>query len=276
MVEIIYCADGNKRFALTAIEENFTYGARLPGTVYFRPQFVDQDWKNPSLDKYIKEIKKYKPRLATVLDWERWSQLGEVIQWGYAIAPYVQEAIIIIPKVRFTRTGWQNYIPKKIRGVKVRLGYSVSTGYSGTAVPLTDFLGWDVHLLGGSPMERAKLAGLHLNRNCLLIEAPRLNVVSVDGNYHLKMTTKYNQFCVPDGSARYAKNRFWPTLKEFYGKKWGDGSSKADAPYKAFANSCKTIMAMWQGPEAIRQSLDDLEKERLEILERKYNDASGS
>jgi len=261
--ETIYCAAGNKRFAEMAIKEGFVYGAQLPNTVHFDPQFVDQDWKAPNLDRYVEAVSKYKPKLATVLDWERWSQLGEVIQWGYAIAPYVQEAIIIIPKV-FTRTGWQDYIPRSIRGVDVRLGYSVSTGFGGTTVPLTNFLGWPIHLLGGSAMEQGRLSGLHLNGNCL-VKAPRLNVVSVDGNYHQKMATAYNQFCIPDGSARYAKNRFWPTLKEFYGKKWGDGSKKADAPYKAFANSCKTIIAMWQGPEEAKRVLAELEAERDEI-----------
>jgi hypothetical protein len=253
--ELIYCADGNARFADLAInrkDENglnlpsFTYGARLPNTVYFKPQFVDQNWRNPNLDRYVEAVEKYKPRLATVLDWERWDQLGEVIQWGYAIAPYVQEAIIIIPKVRFAQAGWQDYIPRSIRGVKVRLGYSVSTKFSGTTVPKTNFLEWDIHLLGGSPMEQAKLAGLHLNGKRLLVDAPRLNIVSVDGNYHLKMATKYNQFFIPDGSARYAKNRFWPSLKEADGKKWGDGSNKADAPYEAFRRSCEAIMDMWR------------------------------
>ena len=120
--------------------------------------------------------------------------------------------------------------------------------------------------MGGSPIEQAYLAGLHhLDGDPLLIDAPKLKVVSVDGNYHQLMATRYNRFFVPDGSAKYARNRFWPTLREFYGQKWGDGSSKADAPYKAFANSCKTIMAMWQGPDAVRQALDELEKEKMEM-----------
>lgn len=245
-LEVIYCADGNARFASIAIEAGFTYGAQLPNTVFFNPQFADQDWKAPNLNKYIEAVEKYKPRLATVLDWERWSQLGTVIHWAYVIAPYIQEAIIIIPKVKTSRSGWQDYIPRSIRGVKVRLGYSVSTGFAETTVPLTNFMGWDVHLLGGSPIKQGQLAGLHLSDN-FLVDAPKLNIVSVDGNYHLLMATKYNQFFIPDGSARYAKNRYWPSLKETDGKRWGDGSSKADAPYEAFRRSCENIMAMWRG-----------------------------
>jgi hypothetical protein len=243
--EIIYCADGNARFAKIAIEAGFTYGAQLPNTVYFQPDFTDQNWNSPDLERYVEAVAQYRPRLATILDWQRWSQLGTVMQWAWAIAPYVQEAIIVIPKVRFLRNGWQDYIPRAIRGIEVRFGYSIPTRFGGTTVKLTGFLERPIHLLGGSPIVQGQLAGLHLNGCCQLFESPRLEVASVDGNYHQLMATKYNRFFVPGGSARYGRNRFWPTLKEADGKKWGDGSAKADAPYEAFRRSCENIMAMW-------------------------------
>lgn len=242
--EVIYCASGNKKFAKIAIDYGFIYGSQLPATVYFEPEFVDQDWKSPDLERYVEAVALYKPRLATVLDWERWDQLGAVLRWGWAVAPYVSEAIIVIPKVRFARTGWQAYIPKEICGLEVRLGYSVPTKYAGTSVNLAGFLGWPVHLLGGSPIVQAKLAGLDRTQNRLL-DAPALNVVSVDGNYHQHMAVKHNKFFIPDGSARYARDRYWPTLYEADGEKWGDGSKKANAPYEAFRRSCKAIMDMW-------------------------------
>jgi hypothetical protein len=73
-------------------------------------------------------------------------------------------------------------VRRLIRGVPVRLGYSISTSL---------FLSWPVHLLGGSPIGQ-------------------------------EMATRYNRVFVPDGSVRYAKNRFWPMLKEADGEKWGD------------------------------------------------------
>ncbi len=243
MPEVIYCAAKNIKFAQIAEDHGFTYGAQLPNKVYFRPDFVDQNWKDPDLEKYVEAVALCKPRLATVLDWERWSQLGTVLLWAWTVAPYVSEAIIIIPKVRFARTGWQAYIPKEICGLEVRLGYSVPTKYAATSVKLTEFLRWPVHLLGGSPAVQAKLSGLGRSQSRLL-DAPTLNVVSVDGNYHQSMANR-NQFFVPDGSARYANNRYWPTLKEADGVKWGDGSKKANAPYEAFRRSCKAIMDMW-------------------------------
>jgi hypothetical protein len=74
---------------------------------------------------------------------------------------------------------------------------------------------------------------------------PKLDVRSVDGNMHHMMATRRCQFWVP-GTARYAKNHYWPTLAEFHGEKWGDGSGTADAPYEAFRRSCVNIMEMWK------------------------------
>lgn len=226
--ELIYCSDGNSRFAKIAIDAGFTYGAQLPNTVYFQPEFCDQNWKNPDLEKYIVAVAEYKPRLATVLDWERREQKSEVLQWAEEIAPYV-EIIIIIPKV----LGSIKELPQAITGKSIRLGYSVPTTFGGTVVPLSEFGQWPVHLLGGSPNMQRKLSKY-------------LNVVSLDGNYHHKMAVRYNQYFVPDGSAQFARNRFWPTLRESNGgENWGDGSTQANAPYEAFWRSCEAIMAMW-------------------------------
>lgn len=248
MIEIIYCADGNKRFAETAFEAGFTYGAQVPNTVYLTPEFVDQNWHAPNLQRYVEAVIQHRPRLATVLDWERWDQLDMVIEWAETVAPYVSEAIIIIPKV----IGGIACLPRKIGGVSIRLGYSVPTAFGATLVHPIEFLGWPIHLLGGSPLAQAKLAGLTTRISHQLVgELPRLDIISLDINYHLGRAVRHNQVFVSDGSARYAKNRYWPTLKETDGRKWGDGTSKADAPYEAFRRSCKNIMAMWRNGNKI-------------------------
>lgn len=192
------------------------------------PQFVDQKWKRPDFVKYMAALAQYKPRLATVLDLERFDQLARVIWWATIAAQYVTEAVIIIPKCH----GIIRFIPRQICGKEVRLGYSVPTSFGGTCVNYSEFSGWPVHLLGGSPLNQRKCTKY-------------LDVKSCDGNYHLKMATRYNQYFVGDGSATYAKNRFWPSLREADGKSWGDGSDTADAPYEAFRRSCEGIMAMW-------------------------------
>jgi hypothetical protein len=239
-IQPIYCADGNPRFASLAIEAGFDYGAQMPKKIYFSPEFIDQNWRSPNLEKYVEAVAKHMPRLATVLDFERHDQLGEVLKWAESVAPYVREAIIIIPKV----SKGVALLPRRIGGVPIRLGYSVPTSFGSSTVHLSEFLGWPIHLLGGSPIVQAQLAGIGKFQP-RLIEAPKLDVVSVDCNYHLLMATRYNQFFVPEPNNRF-KNCYWPLLKEADGQKWGDGSSTADAPYEAFRRSCDNIMDFWR------------------------------
>jgi len=261
---LIYCADGNKRFASIAIKAGFIYGARMPATVYFTPSFIDQDWKKARCEehekfispdcelcalkrcelkpRYAERLAEYKPERATVLDWEWETQLSEVLDWAEGAAMYAK-IVIIIPKV----VGGIDLLSERlgakmeIGGKKVHLGYSVDTGYGRTPVAFREFGEWPTHLLGGSPQEQKRLwlrSGM--------------NIVSVDGNMHLKMATKYNAFFDP---LKTTRRGYWPGLVDYDRTMWGDGSNKADAPYEAFARSCKNIILFWQG------RLDDLKAE---------------
>jgi hypothetical protein len=107
---LIYCAAGNSRFAEIAISHGYLYGACLPNTVYFPPAFADQDWRafNRATTEqkrmelraaYFTTLDRFRPRLATVLDWEREEQLPEVLSWADEASQLVTEAVIIIPKV---------------------------------------------------------------------------------------------------------------------------------------------------------------------------------
>lgn len=227
-IDLIYCADGNRRFAEIAVNAGYKYGARLPPAgLPFAPYFADQDWKNPDRERYTAELEKHRPYMATVLDWERGDQLQEVLDWAEDAARYV-EVVLVIPKV----INGVARLPRRIGGKPVRLAYSVPTRYGGTEVPIWEFYGWPIHLLGGSPQEQMKLTRY-------------LNVVSADGNYAMSMASRYNQFWRP-GDARYAKNRWWPALREADGQRWGNGTSAAGAPYEAFRRSCKNILAFWR------------------------------
>jgi len=224
MPELIYCADGNPRFAKLAIDAGFLYGARLPGSVRYPIHFADQDWKNPDRARYMAELEKHHPAMATVLDWEQQEQRGEVLSWAEEAAQYV-ERVLIVPKV----IGGIKTLPGRIGGADIVLAYSVPTRYGGTFVPVWEFDGWPVHLLGGSPHKQMEMAYY-------------LNVASVDGNLMNKMAVRYCQFWTP-GTARYASNRWWPTLREANG---GERWSCEDGPYEAFARSCTNIIAAWR------------------------------
>jgi hypothetical protein len=231
---LIYCADGNKRLAQIAIDAGFAYGARLPARgLHHPPYFADQDWKNPDRVRYMTELEKHRPAMATVLDWEREEQRDEVLSWAEEAAQYVKR-VLVVPKV----IGGIETLPRRIGGAAVVLAYSVPTKYGGTFVPIWEFEDRPVHLLGGSPHKQMEL--------CYY-----LNVVSVDGNMHQRLAVRHCQFWVP-GTARYARNRWWPTLKEANdGMRWpGD-----DALYEAFARSCSNIIRAWKRLWALQHPL---------------------
>lgn len=227
--ELIYCANGNARFAQIAIEAGFSYGAQLPGTVHFRPEFADQNWKQPNREAYMNSLAQHRPRMASVLDWERDEQLPEVVAWAEDAAQWV-EVVMIIPKVM----GGISRLPRAIGGKPVRLGFSVPTKHGGTSLPAWEFAGWPVHLLGGSPQAQMNLT-------------PYFRVVSTDGNMAHKMAT---QFCAFWDGAKTTSRGYWPSLKDFDGRFWGDGGDRADAPYEAFARSCRAIMEAWKARES--------------------------
>lgn len=229
--ELIYCADGNRRFAQIAIDAGFRYGAQLPNTVYFDPWFADQNWRKPDRERYMAALAQYRPALATVLDLERDEQLPEVLDWTEEAAQYV-EHVIVIPKT----FGIIPRIPERIAGADVILGYSVPTRFAGTGVPVWEFGHRPAHLLGGSPQAQMRLARY-------------LNVVTTDGNYANKMATRHCQFWAP-GTASYAQNRYWPTLREANnGDIW---TGELAAPYEAFRRSCANIRAAWKQLYSVR------------------------
>jgi hypothetical protein len=221
-ITLIFCGGGNRRFAEIAIAAGFKYGARLPGTPYAPIYFADQNWRKPNRVAYISALEKYRPFIASVMDWERAEQLPEVLEWAEEAAKFVG-GVMIIPKVQ----NGVSLLPRVIGGKSVRLGYSVPTSHGGTELMVSEFYGWPVHLLGGSPHAQVNIARY----------LP--NVISVDGNMAMKMATQFAAFYCPEWKG--GKHSRWPTILDYDGKLWGGG----DAPYEAFRRSCVNIQSMW-------------------------------
>jgi len=224
MPTLIFCGGGNATFAELTIAAGFKYGARLPDDkVYFEPlYFADQNWRNPDRDAYMAALAKYKPYLASVLDWERQEQLPDVLAWAEEAAQYC-EIVMIIPKVH----GRVSQLPRTIGGKPIRLGYSVPTKYGGTELMVSEFYSWPVHLLGGSP---------HAQVN---IWRYLPNVVSTDGNMAMKMATSFCAFY--DYSYKNGKHTHWPTILDIDGCKWPGDNAPAEALRRSFAN----IKRLW-------------------------------
>ncbi len=223
-MQIIYCAGGNKRFAEIAMAAGFRYGSRAPGyTIYAPPFFLDQDWKQPDKAAYMAALAEYRPEMATVLDLERPEQLGDVLTWAEEAMQHTRR-VLIIPKY----SGAIDNLPRRIGHADVVLAFSVPTRYGGTEVPIWEFAGWPIHLLGGSPQAQMHYAA-HLNAIA--------EVVSADGN----MANLQAHHC-----------RFWSAETNTKGHWWqlsdvGDVARGDDANIRAFRRSCENIYAAWQG-----------------------------
>lgn len=250
-MELIYCADGGEKFARIAIRHGFTYGAKLPATVYFPPVFVDNEYQNPQRERYMQALKEYRPALATVLDWQKHVSADEVFSWAEEAAQHVSEAVIIIPKVFNTI----HRIPETIAGKAVHLGYSVPTSYGGTGVPFEEFGKRPVHLLGGSPHKQRQLSAL-------------LNVVSADTNYHQKEAINHNQFFAA-GRVKKGSNKRFPKLNEIY------NHVEDDAPYLAFELSCMNIQAAWIGCSAAIRFAHEADLPAIKRVANEYKNELG-
>lgn len=179
-MHLIFCLGGNRGYARLAQRVGYELGARLPDTVYGPLRFADQDWKKGSAGRgpYMAALAQHRPATASVLDWERWDQRDEVLAWAEEAAQHVTDAVIIIPKV----VGGIESLPRTIGGKRVILGYSVPTRHGATDVPLWEFAGWPLHILGGSPRDQMQTA-LHHQGEVVQADGNMLHMAAGRGTY---------------------------------------------------------------------------------------------
>ncbi len=214
MPTLIYCADGNRRYAEIAQRAGFLYGAcsGKRRTVYYPPAFLDLDWRRPDFARHLEWAAQYRPRFAVAGDAETPAQLDAVLRQAEQLAVHAAQ-IIVVPK----RSGLVESIPA---GYVV--GYSVPTTFGGTEAMAWEFLGRRLHLLGGSPTAQLRLAhvfGLGA-------------IASVDGNSHLK-ASRWGTFWTAAGWVSRKRARLLCP-------------QQPDFPDAAFERSCVNIAAAWQ------------------------------
>jgi len=223
-VALIYCAAGNPIFARAALAAGWLYGARLPDW-YDRNlplYFADQDWRAPNRAAYMIALARVRPNMATVLDLEYPEQGAEVLSWAKEAAEYV-ERVVIVPKV----SGVIDSLPRSVGGAAVVLGFSVPTSYGGTEVPVWEFQGWPVHLLGGSPQAQRRLSRY-------------LNVISLDGSM-MQQQAMRGRFWSRQSSPRYRS--CWWQLSEA-----GDLRTEG-VPLECFRRSLGAVHSLWNSEQ---------------------------
>lgn len=218
--ELIFCYGKNPAFTPIALAAGFRYGAQLPCATYAPVYFADNEYRRPDREGYMTALAAHRPTVATVLDWMREEDLGEVLSWAEEASQYC-ERLIVIPKV----SGQVNRIPTRIGGRDVILGYSVPTTHGGTDLMLWEFSGRPVHLLGGSPHRQMRLARDWFHGA----------VVSVDGNMHCKQASSCRFWSQEKGPKGH-----WRQLREI------GIDLETDNNLEAFRRSCENIAAAWR------------------------------
>lgn len=173
MIDLIFCAHGNRNHAQHAVNAGWLYGSQ-PRTVYFDVSFADSDYKRDDRayrERFLRFLSKHRPKYAVVPDVYNRDDLPETLKFAARMAKYCSRLVIVPKAVNLVQ-----HIPEMWGDRPVILGYSVPTSHGATPTPDFEFMNWKygVHLLGGSPHKQLEIA-MHLP------------VVSADCNYHQRM-----------------------------------------------------------------------------------------
>lgn len=180
---LFYCGSGGNQYDKIAQSLGWTLGINSKiqnKNNCLSISFVDNDWKNYDHKKHLKAVKKHKPLLATVKDFESINESQLIIKWAKELAEYCGR-VLIIPKL--PKSHIYTYLWQKKQGLwnfPHWSAYSIPTNYGGVEYDKRFFDNQFIHLLGGSPTQQSRFYDLFDNHtNC--------KVVSLDGNYSMKI-----------------------------------------------------------------------------------------
>lgn len=150
-------------------------GARYHEIRHVRNQaavgLIDVNWRHYNFEKHLEAVKQKRPLLTVAQDIEKHDQVETVLRQAQLLGKYVS-FVIIVPKIRSIVKVFSCSL-----GTKFVAGYSIPTRYGGTAVPIKEFIGHPVHLLGGRPDVQRDFA-------------KKLKVMSIDSN-RLTLDARY-------------------------------------------------------------------------------------
>lgn len=225
MIDVIFCAGGNRRFAQIALEEGMLYGLRGDYTAYWPPVMVDipfkQFWQTDAHGIPQREPRwsLWKTQLAKIARWQpRTALVPDYLSPGYRralvkMACQLVEAGVDRPMMCPKFPGAVEDIPEWCV-----VAVSVPSSYEGYLPPLDELRGRRVHLLGAaSPKDQLDLLRYYAMYG--------IEVVSVDVNAHQKA----------------AQNGTY-----YSGGKWRNRGRHVVPTDEAFRASCRAIMRQFK------------------------------
>jgi hypothetical protein len=146
--------------------------------------FLDCEYKKYNHDKHVAACKLHRPKYTTVRDLMTKKQCDEIdieyfdfdtiMKFAEDIEPYTDN-VIVIPKYDCLSD-----IPKQYM-----LGYSFPSKYGATPLSISEFLGWRIHLLGGSWQKQRK-AIITMGKDIVSFDNNNLWKISRYGSFNLK------------------------------------------------------------------------------------------
>lgn len=99
-----------------AIKRKWFIGARYTNlrdvSSFNSIHFIDIDWKNYNFSKHLEAVKKFKPKYTVAKDWEKKSDLKNILNQASILSNYC-ENVIIVPKVDELKERLISTIPKE-------------------------------------------------------------------------------------------------------------------------------------------------------------------
>lgn len=178
MLDLIYCAGGNRRLMQSALDAGWFLGARSDKLTYDLPiVFVDIHYKRPDWQRHLRVVMREQPRYAIVPDLSETevseADVARALAQADELANYC-DTPLIVPKLA-------SQLP--LVPAQYAIAYSVPSSYGGAQFGPWLLSGRRVHLLGGSPSTQRRiyryLRGV-------------ATVTSVDGNMAQKVLGKLN------------------------------------------------------------------------------------
>lgn len=192
-MKYVLCMGGNKNAPIIAKESGWEYGSRHDYKIYADSVYMlDIKWKDYDWPKYIEKVKRYRPEIAMVADYESPSQRRLLYQQIRELKPLVSR-VMVCPKF----IGAIRHIPSFCV-----IAVSVMSDYAGFEPPIEELVGRKIHLLGGS-----------FNRQADLIRKYNAvgQVVSLDTASHVSAANHGRYF--DRGKWMQSRKKDWPNEK---------------------------------------------------------------
>lgn len=131
-------------------------------------EFIDMHWEKPNPDELLAATMRHQPSHVVAGDYDS-DNINEINQQAERLKQYA-ESVIIVPH----ESGEIEHVPEW-----ATVGYSTPSEYAGTDAPIWEYIGRDVHILGGTVGQIIQIFR-HLD-----------NVVSIDTNTFHRSATQF-------------------------------------------------------------------------------------